>query len=73
MSLWAKEGIVDFLRELIEVRKASFSDAADEINKKYETSLSRMACIGKARRNGIVVSAEQQKFRHKKASPQASL
>ena len=64
---WANyDGIVDFLRDLIEVQKASFSDAAFEINKKYETSFSRMACIGKARRNGIVVSAEQQKFRHKK-------
>ena len=57
---WANyDGIIDFLRELIEVEKASFSDAAFEINKRYGTSISRMACIGQARRKGIVVAPER--------------
>lgn len=34
--------------------KASFAAIADEINKQTDTSLSRNACIGKARRLGLV-------------------
>ncbi len=44
MTAWRNEGIVDFLRDLIEVQKASFSDAAFEISKSFGT---RNPCASK--------------------------
>ena len=57
--MWNREGIIDRLRELIEVDKISFADAAEIINAEFRTSFSRMALIGQARRKGVKVPPER--------------
>lgn len=56
---WKHEGIIDRLRQLIEVDKVSFADATETINAEFGTSFTRMALIGQARRKGVKVPPER--------------
>jgi hypothetical protein len=52
MTTWSEELVVRF-RELLQDRKRSYGQCADILSDEFNVALTRNACIGWARRNGL--------------------